>query len=162
MAIIIHIYDLHILYYALYVIIYISVIFSRLCSDNRNWSSLWGQMPEGRTESILKSYSCSSFPIYILSVTPLDLRKCQIDKQMTIAPHDRPSLSVISYLSSQPSLFLLPLACLTSSLLCSIPLWLCLESFPRLPPLILKDFQMFFFLYILIHWILHAAMLLPF
>lgn len=119
-------------------------------------------MPEGRTESILKSYSCSSFPIYIVSVTPLDLRKCQIDKQTIIGPDGRPSLSVINYLSSQPILFLLPLAHLTSSLLCSIPLWLCLGSFPPLLPLILKDFQMFFFLYILIHWILHAAMLLPF
>lgn len=82
--------------------LYISVIFSSPCSENRNWSSLWGQMPAGRTESILKSYSCSNFPIYIVSVTPLDLRKCQIDKQMIIGPDDRPSLCIISYLSSQP------------------------------------------------------------
>lgn len=60
-------------------------------------------MPEGRTESILKSYSCFNFPIYIVSVTPLDLRKCQIDKQMIIGPDDRPSLCIISYLSSQPT-----------------------------------------------------------
>lgn len=59
-------------------------------------------MLEGRTESILKSYICSNFPIYIVSVTPLDLRKCQIDKQMIIGPDDRPSLCGISYLSSQP------------------------------------------------------------